>query len=140
MLDYGLNEQQKMVKDLARQIAEEKIKPFSKQWDEEEQFPESAISALAKADMNALCIPEKFGGMGGGIFDLCLAVEEVARVDGGVATSYAATFLGMFPILLNGTEEQKQKYLPQVASGKSLCAFALTEPEAGSDADRKSVV
>ncbi|MBP8991801.1 MAG: acyl-CoA dehydrogenase family protein [Spirochaetes bacterium] len=134
MLDYGLNEQQKMVKDLARQIAEEKIKPFSKQWDEEEQFPESAISALAKADMNALCIPEKFGGMGGGIFDLCLAVEEVARVDGGVATSYAATFLGMFPILLNGTEEQKQKYLPQVASGKSLCAFALTEPEAGSDA------
>lgn len=134
MINYQLTEEQKMIKDLARQIAEEKIKPYSKEWDEKEEFPQTAIDALCKADMNAICIPTQYGGMGGGVFDLCLAVEEIARVDGGVATSYAATFLGMFPILLNGTEEQKQRYLPDIAAGKKLCAFALTEPEAGSDA------
>lgn len=134
MIDYGLNEEQKMIKELARQVAEEKIKPHSKEWDEKEQYPKEAMEALAKSDLYAICIPETYGGMGGGIFNLCLAVEEVARIDGGVATAYAATFLGMFPILLNGTEEQKKKYLPLIASGKNLCAFGLTEPEAGSDA------
>jgi butyryl-CoA dehydrogenase len=84
--------------------------------------------------MFALCIPEKYGGIGGGLLDLCIATEEISRVDGGVAASYAASFLGMFPILLFGTEEQKKRYLPAIAKGEKLTAFALTEPEAGSDA------
>ncbi|RKY27846.1 MAG: acyl-CoA dehydrogenase, partial [Candidatus Omnitrophota bacterium] len=134
MLDYGLTEEQLMIKELARKVAEEKIKPFSKQWDEEEKFPQEAIKALAQSDLFALCIPEEYGGMGGGLLDLCIATEEISRVDGGVAASYAASFLGMFPILLFGTEEQKKKYLPPIASGEKLSAFALTEPEAGSDA------
>ena len=134
MLDYGLTEEQLMIKELARKVAEEKIKPFSKQWDEEEKFPQEAIKALAQSDLFALCIPEEYGGMGGGLLDLCIATEEVSRVDGGVAASYAASFLAMFPILLFGTEEQKKKYLPPLASGEKLSAFALTEPEAGSDA------
>jgi len=134
MLNYGLTEEQLMIKDLARKVAEEKIKPKSKEWDEKEEFPGEAIKALAQSDLFAICIPEQYQGMGGGLLDLCIATEEVSRVDGGVAASYAASFLGMFPILLFGTEEQKKKYLPLIASGEALAAFAITEPEAGSDA------
>jgi len=134
MVDYCFTEEQKMLRDLCRQIAEEKIKPHSKEWDEKDQFPAEAIKALAQSDLFGLCIPEAYGGIGGGLVELCIATEEISRIDGGVATAYAASFLGMFPILITGNEEQKKKYLPQIASGKKLTAFGLTEPEAGSDA------
>ncbi|MFH1504820.1 MAG: acyl-CoA dehydrogenase family protein [Candidatus Omnitrophota bacterium] len=133
-MNYGLTEDQKMLKDLCRQIAEEKIRPFSRELDEKEEFPAEIIKTLGQSDLFSLCIPESYGGMGTGLLELCIATEEISRVDGGVATAYAASFLGMFPILLFGTEEQKKKYLPDIASGKKLTAFALTEPEAGSDA------
>ncbi len=133
-VDYALTEDQKMLKDLCRQIAEEKIRPRSRELDEKEEFPSDIMAVLAQSDLFSLCIPEKYGGMGTNMLDLCIATEEISRVDGGVAASYAASFLGMFPILLFGSEEQKQKYLPDIASGKKLAAFALTEPEAGSDA------
>lgn len=133
MLNYNFTEDQVMIKDLARKVSEEKIKPYSQEWDEKEEFPKAAIEALAKSDLFSICIPEEYGGMGGGLLELCIAAEEVSRVDGGVAASYAASFLGMFPILLFGTEEQKKKYLPSIASGEKLAAFAVTEPESGSD-------
>ncbi|MBU1121872.1 MAG: acyl-CoA dehydrogenase family protein [Candidatus Omnitrophota bacterium] len=133
-MDYPLTEDQKMLKDLCRQIAEEKIKPISHQYDEEEKFPAETMKVLAQSDLFSICIPTEYGGMGGGLLDLCIATEELSRVDGGIAAVYAASFLGMFPILLYGTEEQKKKYLPDIASGKNLAAFGLTEPEAGSDA------
>ena len=134
LVDYNFTDDQKMLRDLCRQIAEEKIRPFSRELDEKEEFPAEIIKTLAQSDLFALCIPEKYGGMGSGLTELCIATEEISRVDGGVATAYAASFLGMFPILINGTEAQREKYLPDIASGKSLCAFGLTEPEAGSDA------
>lgn len=134
MVQYPLTEEQAMLKDLCRQIAEEKIRPHSRELDEKEQFPAEIMKALAQADLFSLCIPQVYGGMGTGLLELCIATEEISRVDGGVATAYAASFLGMFPILINGTEEQKKKYLPGLASGKHLAAFGLTEPEAGSDA------
>ncbi|MBP7088922.1 MAG: acyl-CoA dehydrogenase family protein, partial [Candidatus Omnitrophica bacterium] len=134
LVDYNLTEEQKMLRELSRQIAEEKIRPLSRELDEKEQFPTEIIKVLAQSDLFSLCIPQQYGGMGGGLIDLCIATEEISRVDGGVATCYAASFLGMFPILLFGTEEQKKKYLPEIASGKKLTAFGLTEPEAGSDA------
>jgi alkylation response protein AidB-like acyl-CoA dehydrogenase len=140
MLNYQLSEEQVMIKELARKVAQEKIKPYSRQWDEKEEHPQSAIEALAQADLFSICIPEEYGGMGGGLLDLCVATEEISRVDGGVASSYAASFLGMFPILLFGTEEQKKKYLPLIASGEKLAAFAVTEPEAGSDASAVSTM
>ncbi|MDP2924550.1 MAG: acyl-CoA dehydrogenase family protein [Candidatus Omnitrophota bacterium] len=133
-VDYNLSEEQKMLKDLCRKIAEEKIRPYSRELDEKEEFPAEIIKTMAKADLFALCIPESYEGLGSGLLSLCIATEEISRVDAGVATCYAASFLGMFPILLYGTEEQKKKYLPDIASGKKLTAFALTEPEAGSDA------
>ena len=134
LLDYNLTEDQQMLRDLCRQIAEEKIRPYSRELDEKEEHPTQIMKDLAQSDLFSLAIPEAYGGMGTGLMELCIATEEISRVDGGVATSYAASFLGMFPILLHGTEEQKKKYLPDIASGKHLTAFALTEPEAGSDA------
>ncbi|MBN2483359.1 MAG: acyl-CoA dehydrogenase family protein [Candidatus Omnitrophica bacterium] len=134
LVDYGFTEEQKMLRDLCRQIAEEKIRPVSRELDEKEEFPWDIIKVMAQSDLFALCIPEAYGGIGGNLMDLVIATEEISRVDGGVATCYAASYLGMFPILLYGTEEQKKKYLPDIASGKKLAAFGLTEPEAGSDA------
>jgi butyryl-CoA dehydrogenase len=134
LVDYALSEEQLMLKELCGKIAEEKIRPISREYDEKEEFPISVIKELARADLFRICIPEEYDGMGGGLLELCIATEEISRVDGGVAASYAASFLGMFPILLFGTEEQKKKYLPQIASGEKLAAFCLTEPEAGSDA------
>ncbi len=134
MLNYELTEEQKEIRELCRRLAEEKIKPYSQEWDEANKMPDEMFKIFAQSDLFSLCIPEEYGGMGGGLLDLCIATEEISRIDGGVAASYAASFLGMFPILLFGTEEQKKKYLPRLAAGESIAAFGLTEPEAGSDA------
>jgi butyryl-CoA dehydrogenase len=123
-----------MIKDLARQIAEEKFKPFRAEMDEKDEFPWEVVKVLRESDMFGIYLPEEYGGLGGGVMELCLAVEEMSRVCGGMALSLAATALASFPILLFGSNEQKQKYLPDLASGKHLAAFALTEPDAGSDA------
>jgi len=133
-LEYFLNEQQKTLKSLARRIAEERILPVRAELDEREEFPWGIMKDLAEADIFRIFIPEEYEGLGGGCFELCLVVEELSRVCSGVAVSYAASALGSFPLLEYGTEEQKQKYLPDIASGKRLAAFALTEPTAGSDA------
>jgi len=133
-LEYFLNEQQKMIKNLARRIAEEKILPVRAELDENEEFPWAIIKDLADSDMFRVFIPEEYDGLGGGCLELCLAVEELSRVCAGVAVSYAVNALGSFTLLEYGTEEQKQKYLPEIASGKKLAAFALTEATAGSDA------
>jgi len=133
-VEYFLNEQQQMVKELARRIAEERILPVRAELDEKEEFPWEIIKELADADMFRVFIPEEYEGLGGGCFDLCLVVEELSRVCGGIAISYAADALGCLPLLQFGSDEQKKKYLPDIASGKRLAAFALTEPTAGSDA------
>ena len=133
-MEYFLNEQQKTLKSLARRIAEEKILPVRAELDEREEFPWEIIKDLANADMFRVSIPEEYEGLGGGCLDLCLVVEELSRVCSGVAVSYAASALGGFALLEYGTEAQKQKYLPDIAAGKKLTGFALTEPTAGSDA------
>ncbi|GAQ95459.1 butyryl-CoA dehydrogenase [Thermodesulfovibrio aggregans] len=133
-MDYFLTEEQRMIKDLARQIAEEHVKPVRAELDETGEFPWEIMKILAQADMFRVFIPEEYGGLGTGALELCLVVEELSRVCLGVSTTYAANALGTYPILLFGTEEQKKKYLPDIADGKRLVAFALTEPNAGSDA------
>ena len=133
-MEYFLSEQQKTIKSLARRIAEEKILPVRAELDEREEFPWDIMKDLADSDMFRIFIPEQYEGLGGGCLDLCLVVEEISRVCSGVAVSYAASALGSFTIVAYGTEEQKRKYLPDIASGKRLAAFALTEPTAGSDA------
>ncbi|MFC1987404.1 acyl-CoA dehydrogenase family protein [Chloroflexota bacterium] len=132
-MEHLLNEQQQEIKKLARTIAEEKILPVRAELDETEEFPREIMGILADTDMFRVFIPEEYDGLGGGCLDLCLVVEELSRICSGVAVSYAAVALGITPLIQNGTEEQKRKYLPDVASGKKLTAFAVTEPTAGSD-------
>ncbi|OGS11283.1 MAG: acyl-CoA dehydrogenase [Elusimicrobia bacterium RIFOXYA12_FULL_57_11] len=133
-MDYLITEQQTMIRDLARKIADEKIKPVAAHYDETEEFAWPIMKILADSDLFGVYIPEKYGGLGGGILDMCLVTEELSRACGGIALGYAGTGLGTLPILLHGSEEQKQKYLPDIAKGKRLAAFCLTEAEAGSDA------
>jgi butyryl-CoA dehydrogenase len=133
-LEYFLNEQQTMVRDLARKIAREKILPVRAELDEKEEFPWEIIKELANSDMFRIFIPTEYEGLGGGCLDLALVVEELSRVCSGIAVSYAAVDLGIIPLVEFGNHAQKQKYLPDIASGKKLAAFGITEPTAGSDA------
>jgi butyryl-CoA dehydrogenase len=133
-VNYFLSEEQQMIVDVARQITDEKIIPQRAELDEKEEFPTEILHAIAKADLFGLYIPEEFGGFGGGSFDMVLALEEFARGCVGIATSFAASALGAYPILVSGSEELKQKYMPVIASGEKWAAFGLTEANAGSDA------
>jgi butyryl-CoA dehydrogenase len=133
-MDYLLTEEQIMIRDLARQIAVEKIVPVRAELDEQNKFPRDIMKAIAQADLYALFIPEEYGGLGKKSLELCITVEELSKACVGVATTYASSALGTYPILLYGSEEQKKKFLPDVATGKSLVAFGLTEANAGSDA------
>ncbi len=134
MIDYGFTEEQKMIKELARQIAEEKVKPVRAELDEKGEFPEDIIKVIAESDLFRVFVSEEYGGLGGGALELCLVTEELSKVCAGVAVSYAASALGALPINLFANDEQKKRFLPDLASGKKLAAFGLTEPNAGSDA------
>jgi butyryl-CoA dehydrogenase len=129
-MNYFLTEEQTMIKELAAQIADEKIRPVAIQYDEEGTFPHDIMKIMADSDLCGVYIEEKYGGLGGGIFEMSLVVEELSRACGGISLSYAATGLGAFPIILFGNDEQKQKYLPDIAAGKKLAAFGLTVPGA----------
>ncbi|TBR20435.1 acyl-CoA dehydrogenase [bacterium] len=133
-MDYLLSEEQKMIQELSHKIAEEKVRPVAAKYDITEDYPWEVIKAVADADLFGLFIPEEYGGMGVNVLNLCIATEELARACGGIAVCYAASALGTFPIVLFGNDEQKKKYLPDLAKGKKVAAFAVTEPEAGSDA------
>ncbi|HET6450909.1 MAG TPA: acyl-CoA dehydrogenase family protein [Spirochaetia bacterium] len=133
-MNYFLTDDQKMIKDLAAQIAREKIAPIAAELDESQQFPWDVVKTLAQSDLFRVFIPTEYEGLGGGMFEMCLVVEELSRACSGIALAYAASGLGTIPIILFGNEEQKKKYLPRLAAGEILAAFGLTEPGAGSDA------
>lgn len=133
-MDYFLTEDQLELKELARQIAEEKIKPIRAKYDEENKFPQEIVEVFRQTDLYAVLVPEEYDGISGKVTDLAIVMEELSRVCGGIALAFGGSGLGMDPILLSGNEEQKQKWLPLIASGEKLAAFALTEANAGSDA------
>ena len=133
-MNYFLTEEQQFIKEIAAKIAKDKILPRRTELDECQEFPWDIVKVLAEANLFGIYIEEQYGGTGGGVLDLCIAVEELSRVCGGISLCLAATALGTFPLILFGTEAQKKKYLPDIAAGKSIVAFALTEPNAGSDA------
>ena len=133
-MEYFLNELQTTVRDLARTIAEEKVLAVRAELDEKEEFPWAIVEEIAASGLYGIAIPEEYGGIGGGAFELCLATEQFARACGGIAVTYAANFLGSDILIDNGSPEQKARFLPDIASGKKLCAFAITEETAGSDA------
>jgi alkylation response protein AidB-like acyl-CoA dehydrogenase len=133
-MDYFLTDDQKHIQALARRIAEEKVVPIRAELDEKEEFPSSIMKICGDTGLFGVSIPPEYGGMGGGCFENCLVVEELSKACLGVSVSYAASLLGAYPILLGGSDEQKKKYLKEIASGRKLAAFALTEANAGSDA------
>jgi alkylation response protein AidB-like acyl-CoA dehydrogenase len=133
-MDYLLTEEQQMLRDLARQITAERIKPVRAELDEEGIFPWDIIKDMAQADLFSTIIPEAYGGLGLGCMANVLVLEALAEGCVGVATTYAAGLLGAYPLMLFGSEAQKQKYLPPLSRGDTLAAFALTEAQAGSDA------
>ncbi len=121
-------------RDKAREIAETVVRPLAAKYDRLQEYPWEIRDALKEAGLFGVWIPKEYGGHGGGVMDLCLVVEELSKACGGVGVLFAVNALGSFPILLAGTEEQKKKYLPQIASGEKLIAFGLSERPAGSDA------
>ncbi len=133
-MDFLLSRENLEFKERAREIAEKVVRPNAEKWDEEETYPYPAIEALREAGLMGVWIPKEWEGLGAGVLNLCLVVEELSRVDGGTGVAYAVNALASFPIIVGGTEEQKKRWLPDVASGKVLMAFALSEKEAGSDA------
>jgi alkylation response protein AidB-like acyl-CoA dehydrogenase len=133
-LDYFLTPEQRMIQDLARKVAEEKMLPVRAELDEKEEFPWEIVKISAEAGLIGVSMPEEYGGFGGGILEYCLVAEELSRVCLGIATSVVASGLGAMPILLFGDPIQKKKYLPDIAKGRKLAAFGLTEADAGSDA------
>ncbi|NLI97680.1 acyl-CoA dehydrogenase [bacterium] len=133
-MDYFFTEEQKMIRDTTREIALKKIKPIRAELDEKGEFPHEIMKELARADLLRVFIPEEFGGMGGGVTEMCIVTEEICRVCPGIGTTYGANGLAAMPILLYGSDEQKKRFLPRIADGKVYAAFALTEAGAGSDA------
>ncbi|HOZ01361.1 MAG TPA: acyl-CoA dehydrogenase family protein [Candidatus Syntrophosphaera sp.] len=133
-MNYFLTDDQLEMQEIARRIAIEKMKPLSEKYDEEGTFPWDIVEIMRQSDLFAILIPEEYGGISGKVVDLAIVTEELCAVDAGIALAFGATGLGMYPILLAGSEEQKKHYLGQIAAGEQLAAFALTEANAGSDA------
>ncbi|HVE12375.1 MAG TPA: acyl-CoA dehydrogenase family protein [Elusimicrobiota bacterium] len=133
-MDYGLNETQHEIVNIARQIAQKKIKPVREHHDQTEEFPWGIVEEIRKADLFGVYLPEEYGGLGGGSFELTLAMEQLATACGGIALCIGTSSLCALPILLFGSAEQRKKYLPDLATGKKIGAFTITEPSAGSDA------
>jgi short/branched chain acyl-CoA dehydrogenase len=134
-VDYDLAEEHALLRRTVRDFAEQRIAPVAEELDREHRFPYDIVAELAELGLMGIPIPEEYGGAGGDTLSYAIAIEELTRVDSSVAITVAAhTSLGTMPILLYGTDEQKREWLPDLASGRKLGAFGLTEPGAGSDA------
>jgi butyryl-CoA dehydrogenase len=131
---FYLTDDQRMIRDLARTIARERIAPHAARYDETETYPEASMRAIVESGLFGVWVPEAYGGSAMGCLALSLVTEEIAAACAATATQYLDQPLGGLPILLAGSEEQKKKYLPRMATGEVLSAYSLSEPGAGSDA------
>jgi len=134
-MDFDLTDEQKLLKKTVRDFAEREIKPIAAELDERQDFSYEIVEKMANLGLMGIPCPEEYGGGNASYLSYVIAVEELARVDASSAiTMCAHTSLGIMPIYYYGTEEQKQKWLPELTSGRMLASFGLTEPDAGSDA------
>src|ERR671932_183937 len=134
-MDLDLTREHELVRETVREFAVQRVAPVAEELDREGRFPYELVRELAELGLMGIPVPEEFGGAGADTVSYAIAVEELTRVDSSVAITVAAhTSLGTMPILLFGTEEQKRQWLPDLAGGRRLAAFGLTEPGAGSDA------
>lgn len=133
-MDFSLTKEQEMLKKLSAQFAEEELEPVAAEIDAEHRFPEENFAKMAKVGFTGIGVPEQYGGSGGGMLEKVIAVSEFAKKCMASAATLSIHLIAPHTILDFGTEEQKQKYLPRLTKGGELGAFALTEPNAGSDA------
>jgi alkylation response protein AidB-like acyl-CoA dehydrogenase len=131
---FYLTDDQRMIRDLARKIARERVAPNAARYDDAEEYPEDSIRALIEAGLYGVWVPEAYGGSAMGALALALVCEEVAAACASTGTQYLDQALGGIPIMLAGSEEQKKRFLPALGTGERLCAYSLSEPGAGSDA------
>src|SRR5919198_4186853 len=131
---FYLSDEQRMIRDLARKIARERVAPNAARYDDAEEYPEDSIHALIEAGLYGIWVPEAYGGSAMGALALALVCEEIAAACASTGTQYLDQALGGIPIVLAGTDEQKKRFLPALATGERLCAYSLSEPAAGSDA------
>jgi len=132
---FELTDEQRAIRALAAQVADERIAPHAATWDREHRFPLDLLRELGELGLMGVCVPAEHGGAGAGFLAYVLALEELSRADAGVGVTVAVhTSAGTLPILAHGTAEQVERTVPALAQGRELAAFALTEPEAGSDA------
>jgi alkylation response protein AidB-like acyl-CoA dehydrogenase len=132
-VDFELNEELSGLQAMVRRLAQDKIKPRAREIDLSAQYPQDIFEEFAKADLLGLCIPEEYGGSGAGILGLTLAIEEVTKYSNVLGLMLLLTRLPTGPVMIAGTEEQKRRYLPGIASGEKRASFCLSEPGAGSD-------
>ena len=125
-----------MIRELAEKIAENEIRPVAADYDKSGEFPWPIVKKMAQADLFSVFVDDEYGGvaMGTPIMNMSIVTEELSKACGGIALAFAASALGALPLVLSGSDEQKKKWLPAVAAGEALAAFALTESQAGSDA------
>jgi len=134
-VDFELAPEQREIQELARGFAAREIEPNAAEWDREHRFPRDVFAQLAELGLMGTCIPEEYGGAGADFLSYILVLEELSRADAGVGVTVAVhTSAVTLPLLAFGTDEQKSRFVPPLARGEHLGAFALTEPEAGSDA------
>jgi alkylation response protein AidB-like acyl-CoA dehydrogenase len=131
---FALSAEHDALRESVRALAEEKIAPYAAKVDQSAEFPQEAHDALVKADLQAIHIPEAYGGAGGDAIATAIVIEEVARACASSSLIPAVNKLGTVPLLLSASEDVKQRYLPPVARGEAMFSYALSEPEAGSDA------
>jgi len=134
-VDFDLASEHEAFRKVVRDFAEKEVAPLAEEWDRTHAFPLDVVRKMGELGLFGLPFPEEYGGMGADLLTLCIAIEELARVDSSIAiTLEAAVGLGANPIYRFGTEEQKREWLPDLAAGRTLADFGLTEPDAGSDA------
>src|ERR671933_1584959 len=136
-MEFELTDEQREVRRLVRDFAEQEVRPVAEELDRDKRFPYEIVRALGDLGLMGIPYPHEYGGGGADTLSYTLAIEELARVDSSVAITVAAhTSLGTYPIYAFGSDEQRREWLPRLTSGEVLGAFGLTEPEAGSDAGK----
>jgi butyryl-CoA dehydrogenase len=134
-MEFEFSDEHEAFRKVVRDFAEKEIEPYAERWDREHTFPTEAVLAMGELGLFGLPFPEEYGGSGADFTSVCIAIEELARVDSSMAiTLEAGVGLGANPIAMFGTDEQKARWLPDLCAGRALAAFGLTEPDAGSDA------
>ena len=136
-MNFDLTAEQQEIQALARELADAEIAPHAAEWDREHRFPQEVFARLAEVGLMGVCVPEEYGGAGADFLSYILVLEQLSRADAGVGVTVAVhTSATTLPILAWGTEEQKSRFVPRLARGETIGAFALSEPDVGSDASR----